>query len=405
LKNKINCSILKSEDIVRIRAVLSISLILLLFINCGKKEQTSKESLVSDGKSELAKRNTNSTESLYGEIKPELKEVFRFKPEHNQLKSISRYMTDKEGKIYFYDRRSMKIFKFSRTGGFISCYGRKGEGPGEFKAIRDFRVFGDKLVVFGRSKVARFDLRGKLLNEKKINKHYWPVQIIEGNKFLVRFTKSIGKGKDVKQLRVVAMIDEEEKILQTYFEGEDLGSTIIKKNNFVFSFSSSVITKDVNFHYNPDNKLIYIFLTGKYNVRLMSLTGENVKRISLPWVCKKLDKQDAKDILGMFRNLSPSQADMISKNLPDRLCAISHIQTLPRGFMTVAAIKTAKETQLHLFDDQGRFLYILKQRENEDFKTLPRYFDNKMSVIEETEEGDYYVEFEIANYTEIFAGK
>ena len=73
---------------------------------------------------------------------------------------------------------SMKDFKF------ITQFGKKGEGPGEFKYSPQIVVFPDQVFVSSRGKVTFFTRNGKLINEKRVqNQIVIGVYRVKGNYF------------------------------------------------------------------------------------------------------------------------------------------------------------------------------------------------------------------------------
>lgn len=384
---------------MRNQIVLFLIIGMIFLAGCGKKDSDKSkiDYIMEDG----IKTLHNSNQPLFGELTLELKEVFRLKADQEMGHSFGRFVKDDEGNLFIRDYQRSKILKFNKEGEFLFEFGSKGEGPGEFRFIRSFKTLKDRIVVWGSRKIAHFDLDGKLLEEKKIKKYYNPVAIISADRFVVNFFLESGEGSDYERIRICALIDSDEKVITTYFTAKDLGRTEIRKKNFNFRFSSSAITKDINFIFNPANNLIYCYYTNRYKIFIKDLAGNTQMVFTRPWENQKIKENDAKKIVEMFQNLNPELKDMIIKNLPDKLCAISQNKGLPNGYQMIYAIRGVEDYEINLFDNQGRFLYIVHFPEGFDL-TATRYFDNKIAGIRELEEGDVYLEYEITNYNTIF---
>jgi len=75
-------------------------------------------------------------------------------------------MNDKN--FYIYDLNTMTVDIYSQKNNrYLSSFGRKSEGPGEFKFINIFKVYPDYIFIFAVEKICVFSLDGKLLKETR----------------------------------------------------------------------------------------------------------------------------------------------------------------------------------------------------------------------------------------------
>ncbi len=78
---------------------------------------------------------------------------------------------DGSGKLYVSEMTSKRVVAFGPDGAAIRTFGRRGEGPGEFRLPGGLHVFGDTLLMVHdpvRERFLQFDVRsGKLLAERK----------------------------------------------------------------------------------------------------------------------------------------------------------------------------------------------------------------------------------------------
>ena len=342
----------------------------------------------------------NTIKPLYGEITLQLEEIFRINPKGKIPPNLSKHEKDKNGNIYIRDYKNRKILKFAKSGDFLLDFGRKGEGPGEFKSIRTFKVLADNIIVWGRNKISFFKKNGEFIRETKINKFYYPVTIVNENKFIVNFYQNIKNSSDkAERYRIVALIDKNEKILSTFFKGKNIGSTVIRKGNFTFSFSSSYITEDIRHSFNPENNLLYLAKTDDLKISIMTLDGKTKSIIQRDHKKIIVSKEDGKGIIKSFRNLDDDRRKMIRNNLPKNFCVVSSIKTLENGYFMVEIIKGIDKFEFNLFDNNGKFLYILKFDDN---LSALRFYEDKVAGIESLDKGDSYVEYRIKNFNRIF---
>ena len=72
-----------------------------------------------------------------------------------------------DGTVFYFDDKSSSVKAFNSEGEFLFSFGRKGEGPGEFKMVWDMTVMGDKLVVCDLQSYHLFDGRGQFIKTVK----------------------------------------------------------------------------------------------------------------------------------------------------------------------------------------------------------------------------------------------
>ena len=67
-----------------------------------------------------------------------------------------------------YDRRNMKVYRYSRDGRFLNEIGRRGNSPGEYLSLRNIQVIGDEIHVFSNPGTELiYSLDGNLLGQNK----------------------------------------------------------------------------------------------------------------------------------------------------------------------------------------------------------------------------------------------
>jgi len=89
---------------------------------------------------------------LYGEVNLELEEELRIgdeKDDRAAFYDLVRFALDSAGCIYIMDAGNSRIQKFDGKGNFLLSFGRKGQGPGEFRQLSDIYVDGrDHVLVY-----------------------------------------------------------------------------------------------------------------------------------------------------------------------------------------------------------------------------------------------------------------
>lgn len=102
----------------------------------------------------------NRDKPKYGKWDFRMKPVWtidRAQDEYFSLMSIMKI--HENGKIYAFDYKNFKFYIFdSESGGFLSSFGEKGQGPGEFNMVLNFFFYKDNLMVYDVGKIHYFSI-------------------------------------------------------------------------------------------------------------------------------------------------------------------------------------------------------------------------------------------------------
>jgi hypothetical protein len=138
---------------------------------------------------------------------------------------------------------SEKIMLFNAEGKFIRSYGKKGEGPGEYVQLTKASFFDDENVVLASPfKLIKFDKKGKLLKEIRIN--YFVGDMIAMNKKLYIYVSAYrgrfhGKKRKIliynSKLENIGGIGKYDKRLDKYlYSPHNIFTNFDKNNKFAF---------------------------------------------------------------------------------------------------------------------------------------------------------------------------
>jgi hypothetical protein len=104
-------------------------------------------------------------------IQLEMSKQFAIGDEKIFFESIASVCEDQEGNFFVLDRKAARVYKFSKEGKCIVCFGNKGQGPGEFIDPHHIFITGDRKIVVNeiRDFIHFFDQSGKFLERKRVN--------------------------------------------------------------------------------------------------------------------------------------------------------------------------------------------------------------------------------------------
>ncbi|PID28063.1 MAG: hypothetical protein CR982_04735 [Candidatus Cloacimonadota bacterium] len=172
-----------------------------LLISCSKKEKNytiinKKEITI------ISNKNTPSNP----EFKISLEKLFSIKGfdkytnnDSINFEDISQLQIDKDNNIYISDSKSATIRKFNYNGKFITSFGGKGQGPGEFTLFSNFIILNDTIVAIDNlNKIIKFSSSGEFICEKKFDKRkkIGEIEVINYSTILSDISETEIKGKD-----------------------------------------------------------------------------------------------------------------------------------------------------------------------------------------------------------------
>ena len=100
---------------------------------------------------------TNTAVPLKGEWTFNLQKVWQVNTAGDELLAdVRNIQVDKNGQIYFYDLKLRKFFVFDPGGKFRVGFGRRGQGPGEYRRVQRFFLVDNTLAVSGERKIIFF---------------------------------------------------------------------------------------------------------------------------------------------------------------------------------------------------------------------------------------------------------
>ncbi|MBC8186116.1 6-bladed beta-propeller [candidate division KSB1 bacterium] len=171
--------------------------IYLVFYTCSKD----KTGTTSDIKKiEISKidKHKNSSFSLQPDLiisDKDLKSDFTFQ-------NINRVIADKQGNIYVLDTGQFCIHIFNASGKYLNCFGRKGQGPGEFSDMADFFINGQgQITIYDalNSRISFFSKQDDFVSSKSCKSTIYYLHSFDNNTYVL-LREAPQKGKETLEL-------------------------------------------------------------------------------------------------------------------------------------------------------------------------------------------------------------
>lgn len=280
--------------------------------------------------------------------------------------------------------------RFSKEGRYEGPLFRKGQGPGEFASSISIYFMDGEIWVSDYGKLARLDGSGKLLAEKKLDR--WAEYFIDDSLFFE--TKPSPNGRSVELVRFHGPGDPKNE-----------SRTFLKMNKPPMhrdpssnrGFAAVWVTPDIRYSVDPKNGQFFGMFNDDYRIEVKDLHGILRCVIEKPFHRIKLSRADKEKML--FIRGEADQWKM--KICPDEMVVVYDFHVLPKGFLGVQRFIGPADSELDVFDSEGRFIYIVRHPVGIPFDRM-EFHSSGFSTILFKDDGFVYADFKIKNLSTIF---
>lgn len=375
------------------KAFFLILIIISVFFSCGKNLEDSVPFIMIEG----IKHIQNPLEPLRGTVILEVEKKLEINPYEQEDVGLNLFFSvkDKNGDIILFDPNKSEAQRFNSSGEYQGSMIRQGEGPGEFVPGRGMVVYfiDDQIWVTGARKLAKFDKLGNFLDQLQLGDRVQ--SFVDSTCYITRKYLRNDEGRLLQYM--IRRFADDRSVVDgpVLMEGQDFG--MITKKGGGSSFSDGWGTPNMRYTVDTLNKKIFLVFTPEYKITVKDVEGNTLYVIEKPHERVSISQKEKKEMLGPF----VERLEWLLSEYPDNLMAVKEITMLPKGYLAVYRISGIKETEIDVFDPEGRFIYVLKMPENMELRETV-FYDFGFSTIDRG--GDYpiYYEYRVINLPEIF---
>lgn len=375
------------------KAFFLILIIVSVFFSCGKNLEDSVPFIMIEG----IKHIQNPLEPLRGTVILEVEKKLEINPYEQEDVGLNLFFSvkDKNGDIILFDPNKSEAQRFNSSGEYQGSMIRQGEGPGEFVPGRGMVVYfiDDQIWVTGARKLAKFDKLGNFLDQLQLGDRV--ESFVDSTCYITRKYLRNDEGRLLQYM--IRRFADDRSVVDgpVLMEGQDFG--MITKKGGGSSFSDGWGTPNMRYTVDTLNKKIFFVFTPEYKITVKDVEGNTLYVIEKPHERVSISQKEKKEMLGPF----VERLEWLLSEYPDNLMAVKEIIMLPKGYLAVYRISGIKETEIDVFDPEGRFIYVLKMPENMELRETA-FYDFGFSTIDWG--GDYpiYYEYRVINLPEIF---
>jgi tricorn protease-like protein len=158
-------------------------------------------------------------------------------------------------------------------------------------------------------------------------------------------------------------------------------------------------TPNLCFAYSRETQKIYAALNTEYKILVKNLKGEPLSVIEKAHENVRIGRKGVEAMLGKI--VTNDTFKWILDSYPDHLVALNEIRPLPNGDLLVRRVSGPKESEMDVFDAEGRYVYALKPPKGVSFDQAV-FHNNGFSMIDSTGEFPLYFDYRIKNLPDIF---
>lgn len=286
---------------MRLVRLVLVPVFLVLFSGCSEKSEAPKVETV-DGVEHIQnpstplnpEKNVVFKEDLNISGKNEDGEIILYQPGY--------YAVNEEENIYISDRSDMSIKVFDKEGNYLGTFGRKGEGPGEFKRIGEMHFFpnGKLLVHDNRSRRSSFFTpEGEFLRNLKWKNSHLHIHWVTDS--TITMDERIYGEKTILSVKTYDLKGEE---LVSFGNFTYPTPEILQTQNMTYAMNVPYTPRSI-FAADPNRKWLYHCLNDTYLIEVYNSEGELFRKIQRPYTPVPFTKEEVKE----FRELNEERLD------------------------------------------------------------------------------------------------
>lgn len=322
----------------------------------------------------------------------------------NILARISSIRLDKNGNVYIFERKSSKFFVFDPNGKFLFSFGKRGEGPGEYKMVFNFFLKEKYVIVPDMGKIHFFSKKGEFIRSHNPIKMMFPRGFVDSNRIIMVNEKMGEKSKepdfieiyDLNTKKSVKIAEIEPEKALTYSGG---GIRLVLK---IGDTTPTVITELFGEHlfYGKNDKYMINKVDLKGN-KLLSFSIEGRKRKKISEASKR---KRFENVILNGRKMPKEMVDKMVQQIPDYSVFFKRILVEKNGLIYILVADLGNNTgqEIDIFSSEGKYLYHseIKMPDNYIIKSSFSINGNNLYVFVEDEEGEVkLVKFSISKPT------
>ncbi|MEN8154197.1 MAG: 6-bladed beta-propeller [Acidobacteriota bacterium] len=300
----------------------------------------------------------NQDKPAKGESLFQIKECWNIEEaEGNPFGSIRQILVSKNGLLCCLDDKFKRLYLFDKNGKFIKGFGKKGEGPGEIKQIRQARLHNAEnfIAIQDINSIHYFNWNGEYLESKPNPKQKSPILFLKKYEFITAPRSILAAQDGIAEVKQINLESGKETVITKFSMYK--GGAIQNNNN-----SASMIAEGLTplFELGIHENRLYYGVSDKYVIHISGIDGKAINGFSLLRNKYSItEKEKVEPILRAAKGLAPEELlKTLAKKLPDEETYYTAIQS-HKGliFIFISKWTTDNSRQIDIFSPEGKYLY------------------------------------------------
>ncbi|MCK4835985.1 MAG: 6-bladed beta-propeller [Candidatus Aminicenantes bacterium] len=313
------------------------------------------------------------------------------------LINVSTLRVDDSGNLFVFDIKQFRFFVYSPDGNFLYSFGKRGEGPGEYRMVFNFFLKGNRVIVPDMSKIHFFDISGKYLkSEIPGGTFIFPRIFIDEDRF-VYVPSRMGQQKGSDRLELVDLNTKKKNLICEIPAEDVLEATASRQGGQArLNIKDANTTPGVIVGYH-DN-FLYFGKNDRYLINKSDLNGKELFSFSVSGrernkITPAIKRKRLESISLNGRKIPDDMIKQLMKTMPDQCTYFNRIRVDKNGLIYVFIPDLTNETGQHIdiFSSEGKYLYRanLILPEGYKFRVSNHAFkDNYLYVFAEDDDGE-----------------
>ncbi len=340
----------------------------------------------------------NDDKPLKGKWDFNLKKIWETdSPGPDVFGAIQNLGTSADGRTFVLDSKNFKIFMFAPSGKYLGSFGRKGEGPGEFKALNggdQLFVVGETLIVVDRGRLHYFSLDGKFKRTSAILPTLTPRAFIDENTFISAPASFRGPKGRKAQIKILDVKTKEEKVITEFLpfdkstDTQEDGGRRVTVGIIIGNITPLMMVEYWN-------GTLYYGMSSSYAINTLKLKDNQKNSFSVKdRKPKNVSTKFLDQLKQGLKDVPPKMLDNILNGLPKKASFFQEIVIGRQGGIYVFISDPGNNTNqaVDIFSPHGKYLYRaeIKAPEGETIDSLALSGDF-LTMSTEDEEGNIKV--------------
>lgn len=279
------------------------------------------------------------------------------------LVRVSTLRVDHQGNLFVFDMKSSKFFVYSPEDKFLYSFGKRGEGPGEYRMVFNFFIAGNRVIVPDMNKIHFFETSGKYIRTKTFTgAMIFPRAFVDETRFVYIPSQLQNRGGN-DRLELFDLKLGKKKLLGEIPAESVMAATVSRQGGQArINLKDANTTPGVIVAYNQN--CLYFGKNNRYLIKKTDLSGKELMSFSISGrerhtITQEIKRKRLESFSLNGRKIPDDMIKQLMKTMPDQCTFFNRIRVDKKGliYIFVPDLANEAEQQIDIFSAEGKYLY------------------------------------------------